>query len=312
MIDKNRTAHTGSRPMFPGLLAFVLLLFVSLACTIDLGELGERNSGAADDPDTAELRPSGKKDKKQREDEPEKKPSDEYPDEGDFVALYSTIKNQRYIDFDQKMRDQGVLEDIADELNKNLSLPEDVIITFTDCGTPNAFYMPDKKLVTVCYEFMDLFYKKFIDMGFDEEEANQRMFGATEFFFLHELGHCLIDVYDLPAVGREEDAVDQLSTFILMENMSEGGDQAATSGVLIFRALAENEPNTPQQFADEHSLSSQRYFNIACWMYGKDPQKYADFVSKGVLPKSRAVRCQSEYDKMANAWERLVKPYRKK
>ena len=178
------------------------------------------------------------------------------------------------------MRDQKVLEDIADKLNKNLTLPTDVTITFRDCGTPNAFYMPDNKLVTVCYEFMDLFYQKFIEMGFKEEEANQRMFGATEFFFLHELGHCLIDVYDLPAVGREEDAVDQLSTYILMDGMSEGGDDSAISGVLIFQALAENEQSTPQQFADEHSLSSQRYYNIACWMYGKDPRKYSDFVYK--------------------------------
>jgi hypothetical protein len=314
MNHLNRNFNLRSFRNFWGVFAFILILIVTLACSIDLGELGEKDNSSKDK-ETAEKRPSGKKKKQSKDEEEEeedtKKTSGKNSDKGDFLAVYSDIQDQKYVAFDKSMRDQKVLEDIANQLNKNLSLPTDVTITFKDCGTPNAFYMADNKLVTVCYEFMDLFYQKFIEMGFSEEEANQRMFGATEFFFLHELGHCLIDVYDLPAVGREEDAVDQLSTYILMDGMSEGGDESAISGVLIFQALAENEQNSPQQFADEHSLSSQRYFNIACWMYGKDPRKYSDFVTKGVLPETRAVRCETEYNKMSNAWKQLVAQHRK-
>ena len=39
------------------------------------------------------------------------------------------------------------------------------------------------------------------------------MRGVTVSTFFHELGHALIDAWDLPITGREEDAADQLPTW---------------------------------------------------------------------------------------------------
>ncbi len=149
-------------------------------------------------------------------------------------------------------------------------------------------------------------------MGKSDEEANQIMIGATLFFFFHELGHCLIDIYDLPATGREEDSVDQLSTYILMDEQDETGKGSAGAGVLMFKAMAENEEPSAGSFADEHSLSSQRFYNVACWMYGRAQSEYGFFVEEGILPEARAVRCPTEYKKMSSAWKRLTEPWIKK
>ena len=51
----------------------------------------------------------------------------------------------------------------------------------------------------------------------------------------HELGHALIHVLDLPTTGREEDAVDQLSTYILAYG-SEGGESPTLDPALAFLA----------------------------------------------------------------------------
>ena len=40
------------------------------------------------------------------------------------------------------------------------------------------------------------------------------------------------------------------------------------------------------KFADAHATPSQRYFNVLCLAYGADKELFADFVSKGVSPKS--------------------------
>jgi hypothetical protein len=234
------------------------------------------------------------------------------PDDGDFRAVYSDIQNQKYADFNERMRQQKVLEKIADSFNQELSLPYDVSITFRDCGQPNAFYTSQTKTITMCYEFMELFYDIFTKKGNADPEATQMMLGATDFFFLHELGHCLIDVYDLPATGREEDSVDQLSTYILVRDKNESQYVSVAAGIVVFKALSENEEASAGVFADEHSMSSQRFYNLACWLYGRDPQQFSFLVEQGTLPEARAARCPDEYEKLSRAWARLVDPWIKK
>jgi hypothetical protein len=228
---------------------------------------------------------------------------------GQFVPVYSAINNPSFRSFDQTMRQEKRLELIASNLNSVLKLPTNVRLVLRDCGQPNAFYHPGTRTITMCYEFMQLFYDIFIKMGYQPAQARQMMYGATVFFAYHELGHALIDVYDLPAVGREEDAVDQLSLAILMEDLSDEGTIAALAGIAVFKKLSANETPTPKSYADEHSLSSVRYYNIACWMYGRDTRKFATFATQGILPQKRAVRCGSEYSKLSRAWNRLLNPW---
>jgi len=236
----------------------------------------------------------------------------ENADEGDFIPVYAEVENDKFAEFNQRFKDQKIIDDITSSLNETLSLPTDVKVTFKDCGQVNAWYQPNTKTITFCYEFMEFFYDKSIEMGKSEEEANKIMIGATLFFFFHELGHCLIDIYDLPATGREEDSVDQLSTYILMDEQDETGKGSAGAGVLMFKAMSENEEPSAGSFADEHSLSSQRFYNVACWMYGRDQNEYGFFVEEGILPEARAVRCPTEYKKMSSAWQRLTEPWIKK
>jgi hypothetical protein len=228
---------------------------------------------------------------------------------GRFIPVYSSIRNPSFRSFDQAMRREKRLELIAKNLNSVLKLPTDIRLSLRDCGQPNAFYDPRIKTITMCYEFMQLFYDIFVKMGYKPAQARSMMYGATVFFAYHELGHALIDVYDLPAVGREEDAVDQLSLAILMEDLSDEGTIAALAGIAVFKKLSANETPTPRSFADEHSLSSVRYYNIACWMYGRDTRKFATFATGGLLPPGRAVRCRSEYSKLSRAWNRLLNPW---
>jgi hypothetical protein len=298
------------------LAAAILLFFFALACSFNVG--GEGKSAANSDKKTAattkakfeDSRPTAMKDDKATKGEANKQ--SEAADNGDFEAVYVEVKNEKYADVNERFRQQKIVEQIAESFNNDLSLPHDVAIKFKDCGQENAFYNPSEKSITMCYEFMESFYNAFVEMGKSEDEASDMMVGATMFFLLHELGHCLIDVYNLPATGREEDSVDQLSTYILLNENDEDMHNAAIAGAAVFRAWSMNEEASPRAYADEHSLGSQRFFNITCWMYGRDQAQYAFLVEDGILPEARAVRCPTEYKKMSSAWERLVEPYVKK
>jgi hypothetical protein len=298
------------------LAAAILLFFFALACSFNVG--GEGKSAANSDKKTAattkakfeDSRPTAFKDDKAAKGEANKQ--SEAADNGDFEAVYVEVKNEKYADVNERFRQQKIVEQIAESFNDDLSLPHDVAIKFKDCGQENAFYNPNDKSITMCYEFMESFYNAFVEMGKSEDEASDMMVGATMFFLLHELGHCLIDVYNLPATGREEDSVDQLSTYILLSDKDEDLHNAAIAGAAVFRAWSMNEEASPRAYADEHSLGSQRFYNIVCWMYGRDQEQYAFLVEDGILPEARAVRCPTEYKKMSSAWERLVEPYVKK
>jgi hypothetical protein len=319
MEDQNAKHSFNSISQPASIFAAVVLALSVLACSSRVSENGGSMSGKNDNQTSTQTvgnKPSGGI-KKDGDDDGATASSrtskqSQNPDNGDFKALYSEIQNPKYVELNEQMKQQKVLEKIADSFNQELSLPYDVSITFRDCGQPNAFYTSQNKTITMCYEFMELFYDIFTKKGNSDADSKQMMLGATDFFILHELGHCLIDVYDLPATGREEDSVDQLSTYILVRDKKESDYASVMSGIVVFKALGENDEASARVFADEHSLSSQRFYNLACWMYGSDPQLFSFMVQQGILPEARAARCPEEYEKMSRAWERLVDPWIKK
>ena len=48
---------------------------------------------------------------------------------------------------------------------------------------------------------------------------------------------------------------------------------------------------------------------MLCTAYGADSKLFADLVEKGYLPKERAEGCEGEYDQVANAMTKLIRPY---
>jgi hypothetical protein len=211
-------------------------------------------------------------------------------------------------------REERLFEDILDQLNQTLVLTRDVPVRLEECNEVNAFYDPEKGSVTLCYEllehFLELFSKQAEGSSAEEQEkAAGKAVAALVFSFYHELGHALIDVYDLPATGREEDAVDQLATVMLLETWEgEDSELAILSSAEWFDLDASEREEEPDA-ADEHSLDEQRYYNLVCWIYGSDTEYFSDMVDDWQLPPARAERCESEYQRMSQAWNTLLGPH---
>jgi len=62
-------------------------------------------------------------------------------------------------------------------------------------------------------------------------------------------------------------------------------------------------------FWDEHSFSKTRFYDMICLVYGSDTKKYAGMVGDDGLPKARAARCSTEYQRADKAWTKLLTPY---
>jgi hypothetical protein len=120
----------------------------------------------------------------------------------------------------------------------------------------------------------------------------------------------LVDAWKLPITGKEEDAVDQLSTLVLINNTTTG-EQMALDGAITFQLYADLERGQKKIYWDEHSLDEQRFYDTICLIYGHAPDKFAYLVKDGTLPEERAELCREDYPRVARAWRQLLSPYLK-
>lgn len=142
-----------------------------------------------------------------------------------------------------------------------------------------------------------------------DEAAAQFVSSNVIATFYHELGHALIDVLQLPVLGREEDAADSLSAYLTHQIWEE---ESATiimtdsaNAYLMYNAEAEaNGYEIP--YWGEHSLDLQRYYNLVCLFYGADPENRKPIVAEFELPEDRAERCPDEFAQTEASWDSLL------
>jgi putative metallopeptidase DUF4344 len=280
----------------------VFLLITACMCKPD------RNSGpeSPDPSSTPDSRPTNTS-AKNSPDQPGKK-----KDEGDFKAEHIDVTSSKYAEIDKQVRQDRLLEKAADGLNRALILPTNITLRTKECNQINAFYDPSDASVTVCYELMEHFFKVFKAGGSSDDVAYQKMFDAVRFVFLHEIGHALIDQYKLPIMGNEEDAADRCSAYINLEELGDSGVKAVFAAADAFAIESKLTSGRDRNMADEHLLQEQRFYNSLCMIYGSNTAKYQDILTKGYLPKERAVRCETEYEKTVASWVNLLSPWRKR
>jgi hypothetical protein len=212
-------------------------------------------------------------------------------------ALYGPIENW--------LNQSGMLTIMARSFS-DLKPNRPVLVVAGECGQENAFFVPDDTLprVVLCYEFVQAVIDEFKNDGLDQATLDTRIKSTVLFVLFHEFGHALIHLFDLPITGREEDAVDQLATFILAEKTPE----AAYSAAEFFRQTGDWGDmgifRRPHNFADEHSLDEQRFFNILCWTYGANPAERWLLAER--LPRGRAQRCPAEWAQLKRSWDRIM------
>jgi hypothetical protein len=231
---------------------------------------------------------------------------------GSFRLTYATVKDKDYQELREVFQETGLLEEAVKSLNETFLLPATVEVTVRECGEANAYYESDSRRISLCYELVAYYAGMFFaeaESEEDQEWAGEAVAGATLFTLYHELGHALIDVWDLPITGREEDAVDQLATIILLE-AGEEGETAALNGASSFWGEDDEEAEAEDpSFWDEHSVGEQRFYNIVCWSYGKNPQGMSYVIEDEWLPEARAAGCPEEYARMAKGWDALLSPH---
>ncbi len=225
----------------------------------------------------------------------------EAADRGRFVVKPPQVKTSEWRAEARAMQDSGTLQELAAALNEIFVLPRDVGMRYVECGEANAYYDLETFEIQMCLELMQDIADS-LDGQYEDEDLADAAAGAYIATVLHEAGHALVHVLEIPVTGREEDAVDQLAAWILIE----ADDVDSVLGIAATYYSENNEEVGDDDYGDEHSLDKQRYFNMVCWAYGSDPDNSQELIEVWELPQARAARCVEEYAQLDRSWTRLL------
>jgi len=223
---------------------------------------------------------------------------------------YVEPRNPAHQQIYELLKERRVLERFRAYLSP-LRLPTTLILKADGCdGESNAWYEESDHTVTVCYEYLDDVLKNAPETttaaGVTRKDA---IVGPAVEVFLHEVGHAIFNLLKVPILGREEDAADQVADYLILHLDDDIARQVVAGiGYMYAHEMKEQTPGL-QQFANVHGLSAQRFYNLLCMAYGKDPKLFGDVVERGYLPESRADTCGDEYKQVDYAFGKLIYPY---
>ena len=140
------------------------------------------------------------------------------------------------------------------------------------------------------------------------QEGQRFVVNNAIFILFHEAGHMLVSELGLPVLGREEDAVDALSSVLLLGAEDEELYTTMQDSADGWFLLDEANEGGPQEddFMGTHGLDRQRAYAIVCMMTGANAAFFKEFADSLEFPAERREECALEYQKARDSWMSLL------
>lgn len=223
---------------------------------------------------------------------------------------YIAPENPLYLPIYTLMKDERHTLDKVQKMLAPFRLPWPLEIVLKECdGEADAMYVDGR--ITVCYEYIAQLMEEMpantTAAGIEPIDTVTGPFVDTIF---HEFAHALFDYLDIPVLGREEDAADQVGAYMYLQLGKAEARRLIMGTVYAYmQEVKDTDPPTMAEFADEHSTTEQRRFNLLCMAYGADPELFADVARWGGLPPERVKICKEEFELIALAYNSLIGPH---
>jgi hypothetical protein len=138
--------------------------------------------------------------------------------------------------------------------------------------------------------------------------------GNVLFVLAHETAHALVSVFEIPVIGREEDAADALATIVALKMGNSFADRVVVNAARgwFLSDQRDKKEGTPTIFYDEHGMDVQRAYHIVCLGVGGAPEKFMGLAKEVKLPKERQNTCRFDFSNASWSWEEVLKPHMRK
>ena len=198
-----------------------------------------------------------------------------------------------------------IFDQAVADLESLFILPHPIKILFASDIEGPQYY---QGVINMPYNFLAQNYEMLTASNFsdDPEEVAQTILNLTEFVLYHEVGHALVDILDIPVLGKHEDAVDGFAAIL---STIWDLDEIALSAADVMNesaALSAGTDITDAEFWDSHSLDEQRMFTIFCLIHGSSPEEYPSLLRDIGMPDEESDRCQYDYQEAFRNWSRVL------
>jgi hypothetical protein len=214
----------------------------------------------------------------------------------------------------ERLKKRQVLEQYRDFMSP-LKLQRSLTVNLQGCnGVINAVHQSGR--ITYCYELIADMHRQIAETnvlpGFRREDAVVGGFVST---LLHETGHAIFYLLDIPVFGREEDAADAIASYVSLQFGATAARRVMTGTAFVWRASEILKQNRRarrfEDYSDEHGTDAQRFYNTLCIALGSDfverSTTFSDFAP--LLPDTRRGQCPREYLHVKNSFARFVLPH---
>lgn len=221
--------------------------------------------------------------------------------QGRWLVAYPEAKDPVFSMMQEMFASQNMLSEMVDPLNQHFPVSRDVTVEIAECGRAGAFYDAERPAVQLCYELVMQLAEAMMGDFAAREDGEAVFGGAFALILLHQVGHAMVDLMDLPVEVGAEEAADQLTA--VMVGFAQGELATAAEGALALEELVVDWENPESGSA---AISGRRKESLLCLLYGTDPGSHEWLVEDGHLSRTRAKGCEEEYTAVAADWIRML------
>lgn len=225
-----------------------------------------------------------------------------------FHIVYDTPRNQDEKDVRAFLVDEGVTQTLSKLLNDEFRLRSDISVQLG--GSDGPSFDPASNEIRMPYTFVFDVARRFNHDSYSRTGADVYDVARDGYLYalLHEVCHGLFRMYDLRTSGNVEKAVDAMTTLLLLKYYQRGGDIVMNAAELFV-----DEGRSPQNgFWSQHQFDQQSYDQAVCLVYGSDPGRYADLLSRSAFLQVRSRECIREYGRQVDVWFQVLGPFLKR
>jgi hypothetical protein len=188
-----------------------------------------------------------------------------------------------------------------------LRLPRELTLRAAECGTSSVPYDGQKGIITICYEAVADIQALAKGATSDPNDLAGLVTGGVVEEVLHRMALAILQVFDVPVWGRQDDAADMLGAFLMMQFDERTANVALLGAAQLF--VYKTSALGKVDYVSDVSPPAQRFYNFLCIAVGNDPIDFGGLVDKGFLPADRARGCRGEYEKVRRAFDMRLMPH---
>ncbi|WP_240233097.1 DUF4344 domain-containing metallopeptidase [Devosia lacusdianchii] len=139
-------------------------------------------------------------------------------------------------------------------------------------------------------------------------EIRRFAYNNSLFVLYHEVAHLLFHQLELPILGKEEDAADNMATWILLNKRTEATDKALADAAQgwVLSGIAYDSGGEESDYAASHSLDKQRAYQIVCLMVGSDDAAFRPIANEYRMDSDRQETCAWDYETVDRSLKGLL------